>query len=60
MSNYQLIIKIPFSAMDDPDARLRARDIIENSEIMFQGDLPDYKLQRVYKDKSPEGIKLTL
>jgi hypothetical protein len=58
MADYQLIIKIPFSAIDDPDARLCAKNMIENSEIVFNGDLPDYKLQRVYKDKPPEGIRL--
>lgn len=59
MDDYQLIIKVQFSAIDDPDTRLQARDMIENSDIVFQGDLPDYKLQRVYKDRQPEGIKST-
>jgi len=48
--NYQLLIKIPFEAMDEIDARHLA--------TMFQIDkaAADVKLQEVYKDKAPRGI----
>jgi len=48
--NYQLLIKIPFEALDDIDARHVA--------TMFQIDeaAADVKLQEVYKDKAPRGI----
>jgi hypothetical protein len=48
--NYQLLIKIPFKALDDIDARHVAS--------MYQIDqaAADVKLQEVYKDKAPRGI----
>jgi hypothetical protein len=56
--DYQLVIRISFTAIDDMDARLKARDLVSNSDICFEGDLPDYKLQRVYKGKPPEGVSM--
>ncbi|MDD5649311.1 MAG: hypothetical protein PHF86_02670 [Candidatus Nanoarchaeia archaeon] len=51
---YQLIIKVPFEARDDLEARLKERDMIkdlpyENAEI---------KLQEIFSDKAPRGIGL--
>jgi hypothetical protein len=46
---YQLMIKIPFEAMDDIDARHLATTFLidEKAEV---------KLQEVYKDRAPRGI----
>ena len=47
--DYQLMIKIPFKALDDVDARHVASMFLidEKSEV---------KLQEIYKDRPPRGI----
>lgn len=47
--NYQLLIKIPFEAMDDLDARHLATMFLIDEKA-------DVKLQEVYKDRAPRGI----
>jgi hypothetical protein len=59
--DYQLIIKIPFEAMDDLAARQTAkcieRELIESNED-FSDLTKEYKLQNVFPDKPPRGIKI--
>lgn len=52
---YQLIIKIPFEALDDVEAREKAKLITENY-LYKEGT--EQKLQRVYPDKPPVGVNL--
>lgn len=47
---YQLMIKIPFEALDDIDARHVA------TMFLIDEAAADVKLQEVYKDKAPRGI----
>jgi hypothetical protein len=54
--DYQVILKIPFSAMDDVEARDKAKDIVANPVIYKEQT--EIKFQKVYKDKAPEGVKL--
>jgi len=69
--DYQIIIKIPFSAVDDPDARVKALEILPILGKDFKyltprsdGSCPEskenvqLKLQKVYKTKPPEGVSL--
>jgi hypothetical protein len=58
---YQLIIKIPFEEIDDVEARKDASSVIGLiSEIFARAEYEyvDFKLQKVFKDKKPEGIQL--
>jgi hypothetical protein len=64
--NYQIIIKIPFQAMDD----VAARQITKTTKTMILNELfstvdspkqlqlqeSETKLQEIYKDKAPRGI----
>jgi hypothetical protein len=56
MKDYQLIIKIPFEAIDDLDARNKAKELIQNKNI-FDGKA-DIKLQEVFKDQPPRKVGL--
>jgi hypothetical protein len=68
--DYQIIIKIPFSAIDDPAARTKALEILDltlgcGSKEARSRQLPgeskenvQLKLQKVYKTKPPEGVSL--
>jgi len=54
-NEYQLIIRIPYRAIDDPQARQMAREMMKVTAV------PDdtvVKLQRVEKGKEPKGLKL--
>jgi hypothetical protein len=55
LSDYILIVKIPFKAIDDIDAKKLALKellaIVNNKEMTV-------KLQRVYSDRPPVGIVL--
>jgi hypothetical protein len=54
MKDYQLIIKIPFEAIDDLDARNKAKAKIKNLSL----DDADLKVQEVFKDQSPRKVPL--
>ena len=53
-AQYQLILKFPFEAIDDLEAREKAMDMLEDFEL----DKDVAKLQRVFKDKAPEKVTL--
>jgi len=55
-SNYQLIIRIPITARDDPDARQKAKCILDNANIMNAKIVS--KLQRLENRKPPTGVQL--
>ena len=45
---YQLTIRIPFEALDDPEARKRATDILDAVDMyVIDGKNAEKKLQRV-------------
>ena len=52
---YLLTIKIPFTDMDDIDARKTAKVVIDGMNL---GDVGSVKLQQVFKDKEPRKIEL--
>jgi hypothetical protein len=52
---YQLVIKVPFEAMDDVEARKKAKEIFNNRLDPLECS---FKLQEVYGDKVPRGIAL--
>ena len=56
--NYQLIVKIPIDALDDIEARETANSILGDIHNYLMSEKTDKKLQRVYKDRSPEKIFL--
>lgn len=51
---YLLMIKIPIEAIDNLDARLQVREILKKKDL----DKEQVKLQRLYDNKPPEGVKL--
>lgn len=55
MNDYMLIIKIPLKALDDIEAREKAKVIIQNKNI---SDESDVKLQEVFKNQSPRKVVL--
>jgi len=52
---YQLTIRIPYRALDDPQARQMAREMMKTTSVP---DKTVVKLQRVERGKEP--IKVTL
>ena len=56
---YQLIIKIPFEAMDDIQAREIAENFSVESDSMIYGpEKAEVKVQEVFETKPPRGITL--
>lgn len=55
--DYQLIIKIPLKALDDVAARTEANLAVADLQAYVSKDTTDMKLQRVYADKPPHGVK---
>lgn len=53
---YLLTIKIPFEALDDIEARKKAREYIQDNSASDEGNL--VKLQENFTDKPPRGIPL--
>lgn len=53
--NYQISIRIPLEAVDDIAARQKYKKMIEEMSIPQNSKI---KLQRVYDDKEPEGLKI--
>ena len=58
MKDYQLIIRIPFKAMDDPAARVSAQEALRILDVAEVEVLHVVKLQRLESGKAPEGIAL--
>lgn len=58
MKDYQLIIRIPFPAMDDPAARISAQEALRILDVKQVETLYSAKLQRVEEGKPPVGINL--
>lgn len=56
--DYQLIIKIPFEAMDDLQAREIAKTILYDVGAHLLNEKTEKKLQRVYKDRPPDKVVL--
>lgn len=56
--DYQIIIRIPLKAVDDPDARMKARCVIHDLHVEEVECLYTAKLQRLNEGKPPEGIVL--
>ena len=54
MSEYQLVVKMPIEAMDDIDARQKAKELIEYIRVVGYSS----KLQRLYPDKEPIGVSI--
>jgi hypothetical protein len=54
MKDYLLTIRVPFEAMDDPDARQKVKEEIKNKNISLDG--ADIKLQEVFKDQPPRKV----
>jgi len=52
-SKYQLTIRYNIDAIDDIDARIQAKDIMDTLHDEF-----DVKLQRVFTNKKPEKVEL--
>lgn len=55
MAKYQLILKIPFEALDDMEARKITEGHLKE---IRHSDLIEPKLQKIYEDKPPVGIFL--
>ena len=55
---YQLIIKVPFEAMDDIEARETAKKILADPIGTIQQDKTEKKLQAVFLNKPP--VKVTI
>jgi hypothetical protein len=55
MNDYQLVIKIPISTIDDPAARTEALDIISRAESIKNSNT-SFKLQRLETNQAPVGI----
>jgi len=53
--NYQLIIKVPISQIDDVAARQIANEMIKDFELPVDSTI---KLQRLVENKEPIGIKI--
>jgi len=56
MNDYKLTFTVTIKGQDDPAARQQAKDIKEAiSEIVEDADV---KLQQVYMDRAPRGVKM--
>ena len=58
MSSYQLIIKVPFEALDDIEARETAKKAIADPMSAIQQEKTETKLQVVYPNKPPVRITI--
>jgi hypothetical protein len=50
---YQIVIKIPFEAIDDLEARNKARKIVDNLHV---SDNVDVKFQKLLENQPPKGM----
>jgi hypothetical protein len=58
MSKFQLIIKIPFEALDAPDARQKAKEMLYLMPTHLFSNEVQNKLQQIHDNKPPEGVQL--
>lgn len=56
MAKYQLILKIPFEALDDMEARQISEGHLRE---IRHNDLIEPKLQKIYEGQPPKGIFLS-
>jgi len=58
--NYVLTVKIPISGIDDFEARVKAKELVSsiNSLVLVGEPEPKVKLQEIFGNKEPRGIKL--
>lgn len=56
MNEYKLTFTVTIEDQDDPAARKQAKNIAEAISTVVSG--ADAKLQQVYTDKPPRGIRL--
>ena len=56
MNEYKLSFTVSINAQDDPEARKQAKKLVEAIDAVVS-DI-DVKLQQVYMDKPPRGVKL--
>jgi hypothetical protein len=52
---YQLVLRLPFKAMDDPAARQKAKQFLEDSGISEDMVV---KLQKLQGNQPPVGLEL--
>ena len=55
MSEYIIMIKIPLVALDDPEARIKAQEILKDIKVPEGTNM---KLQRLEKGQAPVGVAL--
>ena len=55
-NDYKFSLTVSIQALDDPDARQQTQELVEAMNVVA----PDFalKLQQVYKNKPPRGVKL--
>ena len=56
MNEYKLTFTVTIEELDDPAARKQAKGIIEALGEVVEG--ADVKLQQVYQDKPPRGVRM--
>ena len=56
MNEYKLTFSVIIEDHDDPDARKRAREIVEAIGEVVEGG--EVKLQQVHQDKPPRGVRM--
>ncbi|MGK2943767.1 MAG: hypothetical protein ACSLFC_03375 [Desulfuromonadales bacterium] len=56
MNEYKLTFTVTIKGQDDPAARQQAKDISEAISEIVEG--ADVKLQQVYMDRAPRGVKM--
>ena len=56
MSEYKLTFTVTFEDHDDPAARKQAKGIADAIGKVVDGG--DVKLQQVYTDKAPRGVRI--
>ena len=57
MKDYQLVIRVPVKALDDPEARAAVLDIISQAEPIKRPEI-SFKLQRLEEKQAPVGVAL--
>ena len=56
MNEYKLTFTMTINAQDDPAARMQSRNILD--AVGQVAPDTEAKLQQVYKDKPPRGVKI--
>jgi hypothetical protein len=54
--DYQITLRVPFSALDDLQAREIAKTILYDVGSHLLNEKTEKKLQRVYKDRPPDRL----